>query len=135
MSNINIQKPIDVEEEARVALSPYVAAYVRPLPENYTLPCVEITATGGGTKDTIDTPVLTLSARARTDAEALDTLQTALGVLEAQASAQVGNLRHITINSLAQWGNDPVRKDLKLCTATVLVTCHRAPKTIQSISS
>ena len=132
MSNINILQPIDVEEEARVALKDYVTAYVRPLPENYTLPCVLITATGGSTKDTIDTPVLTLSARGKTDAEALNTLQTALGVLEAQAEAQTGNLRHVTINSLAQWGTDPVRKDVKLCTATVLVTCHRAPKTIQS---
>ena len=134
MSNLIIQKPIDVEEEARVALSPYIAAYVRPLPDAYTLPHVELTATGGSTENTIDTPVLTLKARARTDAEAMNTLQTALGVLEAQASAQVGNLRHVTINSMASWGTDPVRKDLKLCTATVLVTCHREVKEISSIT-
>ena len=49
----------------------------------------------------------------------------ALGLLEAQASNQFGALRNVSINSLARWGNDPARPDLKLCTLTVLVTAHR----------
>ena len=122
---MNILRPIDIEDEARKALKDYFTTYVRPLPANYTLPCLLITATGGTSNNEVDTFTLTLDARAETDAEAYELITTALGALEQQAKNQVGALRHLTINSLARWGSDPVRPDLKLCTATVLVTCHR----------
>ena len=122
---MNILRPIDIEDEARQALSEYFTVYNRPLPANYTLPCLLITATGGTSNNEVDTFTLTLDARAETDAEAYELITTALGALEQQAKNQVGALRHLTINSLARWGSDPVRPDLKLCTATVLVTCHR----------
>lgn len=122
---MKILKPVDIEDEIRLALTDYLTTYVRPLPASYSLPNVLITASGGQTSDTIDTFTVTIDARAETDAEAFDTLSTALGALEAQANNQVGALRHVTINSLARWGADPVRPDLKLCTATVLVTVHR----------
>ena len=127
---MNILKPIDIENEVRLALKDYLTAYVRPLPEKFSVPSVLVTAAGGQTSETIDTFTVTLDARAETDAEAFDTLSTALGVLEAQAQNQVGALRHVTINSLARWGADPVRPDLKLCTATVLVTVHRQAQMI-----
>ena len=122
---MNILKPIDIEEEIRLAIKDYVTAYVRPLPASYTLPNVLITSTGGRTGNTIDTFTVVMDARAETDAEAYDTISTAIGVLEAQAEAQTGALRHVETNSLARWGTDPARPDLKLCTATVLVTVHR----------
>ena len=122
---MNILKPVDIENEIRLALGDYLTAYVRPLPASYTLPNVLITATGGRSGNTIDTFTVTIDARAETDADAYDTLSDALGVLEAQAQNQVGALRNVTINSLARWGADPVRPDLKLCTATVIVTAHR----------
>ena len=122
---MNILRPIDIEDEARKALKDYFTTYVRPLPANYTLPCLLITATGGTSNNEVDTFTLTLDARAETDAEAYELLTTALGTLEEQAKNNVGALRHLVINSLARWGSDPVRPDLKLCTATVLVTCHR----------
>lgn len=122
---MNILRPVDIEEEIRKALNGYFATYARPLPAQYTLPNLLIAATGGSTSNTVDTFTVTLQARATEDAEALETLRTALGVLEHQAGAQVGALRNVVINSLATWGNDPVRPDLKLCTATVLVTAHR----------
>lgn len=127
---MNILKPVDIEEEIRTALKNFITIYVRPLPENYLLPNVLITATGGSSKDTIDTFTVSIDARAETDAEAYDTLSTALGLLEEQAKKQHGALRNVMINSLARWGNDPVRPDLKLCTATVLVTAHRESFTI-----
>lgn len=102
-----------------------MSVYVRPLPKTYTLPNVLITATGGNSNNTVDTFTVSLDARAETDAEAYDTLTTAIGVLEKQAADQVGALRHVAVNSLGSWGTDPVRPDLKLCTATVLVTAHR----------
>ena len=128
---MKILKPVDIENEARLALRDYLTTYVRPLPASYSLPNVLITASGGQSSDTIDTFTVTIDARAETDAEAFDTLSTALGVLEAQAQNQVGALRHVTVNSLARWGADPVRPDLKLCTATVLVTVHREACEIQ----
>ena len=122
---MNILRPIDIEEQARLALTDYFTTYVRPLPANYILPCLLISATGGTSSNEVDTFILTLDARAETDAEAYELLTTALGALEAQAKNQFGALRNLLINGLARWGSDPVRPDLKLCTATVLVTCHR----------
>ena len=127
---MNILKPVDIEEEIRLALKDYLTAYVRPLPKNYALPNLLITATGGTTSNQVDTFTVSLDARAETDAEAYDLLTTALGVLEEQARTQSGALRNAIINSLARWGTDPVRPDLKLCTATVLVTAHRAPSSV-----
>lgn len=127
---MNILKPVDIEEEIRTALKDYVTVYARPLPEKYTLPNVLITAAGGSSSDTIDTFTVSIDARAETDAEAFDLLSTTLGLLENQAAKQVGALRKVIINSLARWGNDPVRPDLKLCSATVLVTAHRQSFTI-----
>ena len=127
---MNILKPIDIENEVRLALKDYLTTYVRPLPKSYALPNVLVTVTGGRSSDTIDTFTVSLDARAETDADALDTLSTALGVLEAQAQRQTGALRPVTVNSLASWGVDPVRPDLKLCTATVIVTVHRQAQTI-----
>lgn len=128
--NIEILKPVDIEEEIRVALSEYVTAYVRPLPEEYALPNTLIAATGGSSKDTIDTFTVSLDTRAETDAEAYDTMATSIGLLQKLAANQVGALRKVEINSLGRWGSDPVRPDLKLCTATVIVTAHRQSQTI-----
>ena len=122
---MNILRPVDIEEQARLALKDYFTTYVRPLPANYTLPCLLITATGGTSNNEVDTFTLTLDARAETDAEAYELITTALGALEKQGKNQFGALRNVILNSLARWGSDPVRPDLKLCTATVLVTCHR----------
>lgn len=128
---MNIKKPVDIEEEVRLALKNYLTAYCRPLPKTYALPNILITAAGGSSSNTVDTFTVSLDSRAETDAEAYDTLAAALGVLEQQAAQQVGALRNVMINSLARWGTDPVRPDLKLCTATVLVTVHRADVTVE----
>lgn len=122
---MNILRPVDIEDEIRKALKDYMTVYVRPLPENFTTPCILVTATGGSTENTVDTFAVVLDARAETDDEAYKLIRSSLGVLEAQACSQFGALRNVTINSLARWGSDPVRPDLKLCTMTVLVTAHR----------
>lgn len=127
---MNILKPTDIENEVRLALKDYITAYVRPLPEGFVTPSVLITETGGGSSNTIDTFTIVIDSRAKTDAEALDLMNTAIGILEAQTAAQVGALRSVKINSLARWGNDPARPDLKLCTATVLIRAHREAVTI-----
>ena len=122
-----ILRPVDIEDQIRLALKDYLTVYVRPLPDNFTTPCILVTATGGSSENTIDTFTVVLDARAKTDAEAFSLIRTAQGLLEAQAENQFGALRNVSTNSLARWGNDPARPDLKLCTATVLVTAHRIP--------
>ena len=122
---MNILRPVDIEDEIRKALTDYVTVYCRPLPANFTTPCILVTAMGGGSENTIDTFTVILDARAETDEAAYTLMRTVQGLLEAQAQSQFGALRNVAVNSLARWGNDPVRPDLKLCTLTVLVTAHR----------
>lgn len=121
---MNILRQVDIENEVRMALVEYFEAYCPPLPEDYGLPCVLVEQTGGAESNQIDTFQVRLSCRAETNEEASETLRNALGVLQAQAEAQQGAIRHVSLNSLASWGNDPVRPDLKLCTALVLVVAH-----------
>lgn len=127
---MNILKPVDIENEVRLALSEYMTVYCRPLPARFDTPSVLVTATGGTSENTIDTFTVVIDARAQTDETAYETLAIAIGLLEAQTAAQVGALRSVNINSLARWGNDPVRPDLKLCTATLVIRAHRQPFTI-----
>lgn len=129
---MNILRPCDVENELRLALKDLFTVYVRPLPASYSLPNLLITATGGNTSNEVDTFTVVIDARAETDAEAYELLSNALGALDVKASEQVGALRHVSINSLARWGNDPARPDLKICTATILVVAHRESFTINN---
>lgn len=122
---MEILKPVDIENEIRLALKDYVTIYCRPLPEKFNTPSILVRSVGGSSSNTIDTFSVVLDSRAKTDAEAYDLINTALGILEKRAFEQFGALRNITINSMASWGSDPVRPDLKLCTLTVLVTAHR----------
>ena len=127
---MNILKQVDIETEVRLALTEFFEAYNRPLPEEYGLPNVLIEQTGGSSRDQIDTFQVRLSVRAETDEEASDVMRDVLGVLQARAEEQFGDLRHVSLNSLANWSTDPVRPDLKLCTALVLITAHRQAVTI-----
>ena len=81
---MNILRPVDIENEARKALMDYMTVYCRPLPENYSLPCILVSATGGSSDNTIDTFTLRLDSRAETAEDAYEYLATALGLLEAQ---------------------------------------------------
>lgn len=127
---MKILRPVDIEDECRKALADYVTAYVRPLPESYALPNTLISCTGGDSENTIDRFTVVLDSRAETDAEALENLRNSIAILEKQAENQVGALRNVEINRQGSWGSDPVRPDLKLATATVIVTAHRENFTI-----
>lgn len=120
-----INKSIDIEEEIRTALSLYLTAYCRPLPKDYELPNILITQVGGTTTGTIDTFFVVLDSRADSEAEALDTLNRAIGILKQAAKEQTTALRHVTINTSGSWGNDPVRPDLSMCSARIDVVAHQ----------
>ena len=126
-----IYRSIDVEDEIRKALKDYMTVYVRPLPENFTTPSVLIELMGGTSFNTIDTFTVRFSARAKTDAEALDFLRTLLGILDNRTKNQIGELRFSIEQNLISWGTDPVRQDLKLCTATVQVIAHKEKTEIE----
>lgn len=122
---MKINKSIDIEEEIRAALAPYMTAYVRPLPAEYDLPHILITQVGGTRSQTIDTFAVVLDSRASSEMEALEYLNRAVAILEQSAREQVGALRHATLNSSGSWGSDPVRPDLAMCSARIEVVAHQ----------
>lgn len=127
---MKILRSTDIEDEIRKALKDLFTTYVRPLPADFKVPSLLITATGGNTANTVDTFTVTIDARAETDVEADELIRNAIGALEAQASQQVGALRFVELNALANWRTDPVRPELKMRTATARVTAHREEITI-----
>lgn len=120
-----INKSIDIEDEIRNALAPYITTYCRPLPAEYTLPNILVTQVGGTTNQTIDTFEVVLDSRAETEASALDTLNQAIAVLKAVAKEQITELRYVSVNSTGSWGADPVRPDLSMCSARISVVAHQ----------
>ena len=120
-----INKPIDIEDEVRKALEAYQTAYCRPLPKRYDLPNILITQVGGTTTDHVDTFEVVLDSRARLESDALGYLNTAIGILTQTAKEQTTALRHVVVNSSGSWGVDPVRPDLKMCSARLSVTAHQ----------
>ena len=121
---MRIKRSIDVEDEIRIGLSDYLTAYCRPLPAEYDLPNVLVTQVGGADENDIDTFDVVLDARAETEAEASETLRTAIGILKAVAANQTTALRYVDVNTNGSWGTDPTRPDLALCTARLRVVAH-----------
>lgn len=122
---MRIYKSIDIENEVREALSEYLTAYCRPLPEQYELPNILVTKVGGTDSQTIDTFEVVLDSRALTEAEAIDCLDTATGLLKQIAKEQTTALRYVVVNSSGSWGADPVRPDLSMCSARLSIKAHQ----------
>lgn len=120
---INIS--IDIEDEIRQALDPYLTIYCRPLPAEYSLPNILVTQVGGTVSQTVDTFAVVLDSRAATEAEAISYLNRAIGILEGVAKEQTTELRHVTVNTSGSWGSDPVRPDLSMCSARLEVVAHQ----------
>ena len=123
--------PIDFEDEIREILAEKYTAYCKPLPKDFSIPCILVTQVGGRTDYTwagiaeIDAADITLDARAETDAEALETLRKAIGYLEESVASQSTPLIMAEVNTVSSTINDPVRPDLKMCTARFLVRARR----------
>lgn len=131
MSQITIRRSVDIEDEIRIALKDYMTAYCRPLPANFSTPCVLITQVGGtdesGFVDAVD---IVLDARAKNSADANETLRNAVAILRAIAGKQNTAIRHVEVNSSGSWGNDPVRPDLAMYSARIRVWAHLEETTI-----
>lgn len=124
---MNIERSIDVEDAVRLALADHLTAYCRPLPKNYSLPCILVSKVGGTGKDKIDTFEVVLDARAKTEYDADLTLRNAIGILKAANGTAI---RYVTVNSSGSWGNDPARPDLAMCSARLRIVCHVEHATI-----
>ena len=128
--SVNITRSVDIENEVRNALKSYLTAYCRPLPANFSTPCVLITLVGGSDANQIDTFDVTLDARATDEATANETLRNAIGLLRKAAGEQTTAIRHMEVNSSGSWGSDPVRPDLSMYSARVRVVAHLENATI-----
>lgn len=129
--SVTIRRSVDIEDEIRKALKNYMTAYCRPLPANYSLPCILITQIGGSdVEGQVDTFNVTLDARAKEAVDANETLRNALGILRKVTKEQTTPLRHIVVNSSGNWGSDPVRPDLAMYSAQISVVVHQETITI-----
>ena len=129
--SITIKRSVDIEDEVRIALKDHLTAYCRPLPKDFSLPCILITQVGGTDQDgQIDTFEVTLDARADNAADANETLRTAIGVLRKAAGDQTTAIRFVEVNSSGSWGSDPARPDLSMYSARIRVVAHLENKTI-----
>lgn len=121
-----IDVSIDIEEEIRVALAPYVQAYCRPLPASLVLPSIEIRKVGNSEKNMINTFLVMIYARAEIENEADELLRMTIGLLEKIAKEQTTAIRQVTLNAGGSWTVDPVRPELAMCSATLMVVAHKS---------
>lgn len=129
--SITIKRSVDIEDEVRIALKDHLTAYCRPLPKDFSLPCILITQVGGTDQDgQIDTFEVTLDARADNAADANETLRNAIGVLRKAAGDQTTAIRFVEVNSSGSWGSDPARPDLSMYSARLRVVAHLETKSI-----
>lgn len=129
--SITIKRSVDIEDEVRIALKDHLTAYCRPLPKDFSLPCILITQVGGTDQDgQIDTFEVTLDARADNAADANETLRNAIGVLRKAAGNQTTAIRFVEVNSSGSWGSDPARPDLSMYSARLRVVAHLETKSI-----
>lgn len=119
-----INRSIDIEDEVRRALSGFFTAYCRPLPKDATVPNILVQQVGGTDDNTIDSFEIVIDSRADNEAEALETLRNAIGILKTVAANQTTALRYVSVNSSGSWGVDPVRPDLAMCSARLRVIAH-----------
>ena len=129
--SITLRRAVDIEDECRIALKDHLTAYCRPLPANFTTPCILITQVGGTDADGfIDTTEVVLDARAKNSADANETLRNAIGLLRAAAGNPNNAIRHVEVNSSGSWGVDPVRPDLCMYSARIRVVAHLEETTL-----
>ena len=131
---MQIQTSVDIEYEVQKILDSFLASYMtvycRPLPANFSMPCILVTKVGGSDRDTIDNAEIVLDARAERESQAVTLLNKAVGVLRKVSRESTTPVRHIQVTSSGSWGVDPVRPDIAMCSARLSVTAHLENTTI-----
>lgn len=128
--SIQIERSYDIEDEVRLALTSYLTVYCRPLPARFQIPSILVSQVGGADHDHIDTFNVVLDSRADNEADALETLRNAIGILRKVTGEQTTPIRHMEVVSSGSWGADPVRPDLAMCSATLRLIAHLETATI-----
>lgn len=123
MSDI-IRRDIDVENVIREATKSKFTVYCRPLPENFTVPCLLVQLVGGTEEDTIGTYTVVVDSRAEDEETAMTQLRNFLGYLRKVAGEQTTPIRIVRVNTSASWGADPVRPELAMCSSNLDITAH-----------
>ena len=127
---IQIQTSVDIEYEIQKILASYMTVYCRPLPANFSMPCILVTKVGGSDWDTIDNAEIVLDSRAERESQAVVLLNKAVGVLRKVSRESTTPVRHIQVTSSGSWGVDPARPDIAMCSARLSVTAHLETTTI-----
>lgn len=135
MADITFNRSIDIENTVRLALNGFFTIYCRPMPKNFTLPCLEVQKVGGTDANTIDTFDIVIDARADDEAAADELLRNATGALKEIAKIQNTPIRAVTVNSSGSWGSDPVRPDIAMCSARLRVVAHQEKVNIQEVNT
>ena len=131
--SMTINQSIDIEDAVREVLSPHLTAYCAPLPADFATPSILVQMVGGGTEHNsagrgkMDSFTVVLDARAKTEEDASNYLRYAVAILEATHESGIS---YVEVNSLYSWGTDPVRPDLAMCSATLVIRAHRETITI-----
>lgn len=129
--SVTITRSVDIEDEVRIALKNYLTIYCRPLPANFSTPSILVSQVGGTDQSAqVDEFDITLDARAKSAADANETLRNAIALLRKAAGDQTTAIRHIEVNSSGSWGSDPVRPDLSMYSARIRVWAHLETTTI-----
>ena len=129
-----IRRSIDIEDEIRKALKDYLTAYCKPLPADFITPCILITQVGGTDENgQIDTFDVTLDSRAKSAADANETLRNAIGILRKVSADQTTAIRHVITETSGSWGTDPARPELAMYTARLRVVAHLEESTIEEV--
>lgn len=132
MANLNILRSIDIENTVRLALDSFFTIYCRPLPKDLQTPSLEVSQVGGTDENTIDTFEIVLDSRAELEETASELLRNAIGALKEISKAQTTPIRHVSVNTMGSWGQDPVRPDLAMCSARLRITAHQEIKQISN---
>ena len=127
---MEITRSVDIENIVKLALSDYFDAYCRPLPDKFKVPSLLVQKVGGTDKSTIDTFDVVIDSRAKDEATADELLRNAIGVLKQVSDDQTTAIRSVTVNSSGSWGSDPVRPDLAMCSARLIIVAHEEKTTI-----
>ena len=131
---MEIIRTIDVEDAVRIMLKDHLTCYCRPLPAKLKTPSILVQQVGGDEandwsgSEVMNTFDVSLDARAETELAAWTTLRNAIGILKKVAQTQETCLSYVEVNTEGSWGSDPVRPDLKLCSARLRITAR--PETV-----
>ena len=119
-----MKRSVDIEYKIQKVLNKHITTYCRPLPKEYALPNILVVRVGG-TELTdwsgighLDHFTVVLQCQAEDDGTAQETLSTAIAILK-----NSDTFRDVVNNTdLGSWGSDPVRPDLSLFSATLIVS-------------